>query len=79
MLLIETRAVAPFWKNGFVVTCGHTREAVLIDPGDEVSDLLKYIADQALSIDTSFDSRHVDHVTGVAASQRRSAPTCIAP
>jgi hydroxyacylglutathione hydrolase len=71
MLLIETRAVAPFWKNGFVVTCGHTREAVLIDPGDEVSDLLTYVADQALSVrHILLTHAHVDHVTGVAAARR---------
>jgi len=71
MLLIETRAVAPFWKNGFVVTCERTREAVLIDPGDEVSDLLRYIGDQALSVrHILLTHAHVDHVTGVAAARR---------
>ena len=71
MLLIETRAVAPFWKNGFVVSCGHTHEAVLIDPGDEVSDLLQHIADHALSVrHILLTHAHVDHVTGVAAAQR---------
>ena len=29
-------------KNGFVVGCERTREAVLIDPGDEVADLLAF-------------------------------------
>ena len=71
MLLIETRAVAPFWKNGFVVTCERTRQAVLIDPGDEVSDLLQYIADEALSVrHILLTHAHVDHVTGVAAARR---------
>ena len=31
-----TAAVPPFFKNGFVVSCTATREAVLLDPGDEV-------------------------------------------
>jgi hydroxyacylglutathione hydrolase len=71
MLLIETRAVAPFWKNGFVVTCGRTREAILIDPGDEVGDLLKYIADQALAVrHILLTHAHVDHISGVAAARR---------
>src|SRR5207249_3149340 len=34
-MLMEIRAVGPFFKNGFVVGCETTREAVLIDPGDE--------------------------------------------
>ena len=40
MLRIETQAIGPFMKNGFVVGCEKTREAVLIDPGDEVAGLL---------------------------------------
>ena len=38
--MLEVRAVGPFFKNGFVVGCPETREAILIDPGDEVEDLL---------------------------------------
>ena len=41
-MLIETQAVEPFFKNGFVVGCEETREAVLIDPGDEVEALLAF-------------------------------------
>ena len=32
-MILEVRAVAPFYKNGFVVGCERTREAVIIDPG----------------------------------------------
>ena len=39
-MILETQAVGPFYKNGFVVGCERTREAVLIDPGDEVEQLL---------------------------------------
>ena len=39
-MIIETRAVPPFQKNGYVVACETTREAVVIDPGDEVDALL---------------------------------------
>ena len=41
-MIIETQAVGPFFKNGFVVGCEETREAVLIDPGDEVATLLAF-------------------------------------
>ena len=47
-MIIETRAVPPFQKNGFVVACETTREAVLIDPGDEVDMLLDVVARQSL-------------------------------
>jgi len=39
-MILAVRAVAPFYKNGFVVGCERTREAVVIDPGDEVDQLL---------------------------------------
>ena len=43
-MIIETRAVPPFQKNGYVVACETTREAVVIDPGDEVDMLLDVVA-----------------------------------
>ena len=65
-MLIETRAVGPFFKNGFVVGCETTREAVLIDPGDEIADLLDISRQQRLNIrHILLTHAHVDHVTGV--------------
>src|SRR5258705_316340 len=75
-MLVEIRAVPPFHKNGFVVGCERTREAVLIDPGDEVGDLLEVVAGQKLSVKyILLTHAHIDHVTGVAAAKRAvSAP-----
>lgn len=71
MLQIETQAAGPFMKNGFVVACATTREAVLIDPGDEVAGLLAYAQRHALAIrHILLTHAHVDHVTGVAAAKR---------
>jgi len=70
-MLIEIQAVGPFFKNGFVLGCETTREAVLIDPGDEVHTLLTFAERQALSIrHILLTHAHVDHVTGVAAAKR---------
>jgi glyoxylase-like metal-dependent hydrolase (beta-lactamase superfamily II) len=70
-ILIETQAVGPFFKNGFVVACGETREAVLIDPGDEVPSLLSFAEQHSLTIRCILLTHaHVDHVTGVAAAKR---------
>ena len=70
-MIIETRAVAPFFKNGFVLGCEDTREAVLIDPGDEVDQLLTYAERHALAIrHILLTHAHVDHVTGVADAKR---------
>jgi hydroxyacylglutathione hydrolase len=71
MILIESQAVGPFFKNGFVVACEATREAVLIDPGDEVAGLLEFAGRQQLAIRyILLTHAHVDHVTGVAVAKR---------
>ena len=45
-MIVESRAVAPFFKNGFVVACEETRRRpCLIDPGDEVDELLAVVRD----------------------------------
>ena len=70
-MIIESQAVGPFFKNGFVVGCEETGEAVLIDPGDEVESLLAFAARSRLAIRyILLTHAHVDHVTGVAAAKR---------
>jgi hydroxyacylglutathione hydrolase len=71
MILIQQEAVGPFFKNGFVVACERTREAVLIDPGDEVSALLSFAEREKLRIrHILLTHAHVDHVTGVPAAKQ---------
>jgi hydroxyacylglutathione hydrolase len=70
-MILETRAVGPFFKNGFVLGCEETREGVLIDPGDEVDLLLDAVRDHRLSIRyILLTHAHLDHVTGVARAKR---------
>ncbi len=70
-MIIETQAVGPFFKNGFVLADERTREAVLIDPGDEVAGLLSFIEKNRLTVrHILLTHAHVDHVTGVAAAKR---------
>ena len=65
-MIIETRAVPPFQKNGYVVGCETTREAVVVDPGDEIDALLEVIRLQSLQVRSILLTHaHVDHVTGV--------------
>jgi hydroxyacylglutathione hydrolase len=71
-MILEVRAVGPFFKNGFVLGCEDTYEAVLIDPGDEVEQLLLLAEQHRLSIGhILLTHAHIDHVTGVAAAKRR--------
>jgi glyoxylase-like metal-dependent hydrolase (beta-lactamase superfamily II) len=69
-VVLEVRAVAPFYKNGFVVGCERTREAVLVDPGDEVDELLASVRDLDVEVQAVLLTHaHVDHITGVDAAK----------
>jgi len=69
-MLFEVRAVAPFYKNGFVVGCERTREAVIIDPGDEVDQLMGAVRDLDVEVQAILLTHaHIDHVTGVGAAK----------
>jgi glyoxylase-like metal-dependent hydrolase (beta-lactamase superfamily II) len=71
VIIIETQAVGPFFKNGFVVACPRTREGVVIDPGDEVDGLLEFIGQEDIAVrHILLTHAHVDHVTGVGAAKR---------
>lgn len=64
--------MAPFYKNGFVVSSGATRAAVVIDPGDEVGELIELVEKRSLDVLAILLTHgHVDHVTGVAAARDR--------
>jgi len=69
-MLLEVRAVAPFYKNGFVVGCERTREGVIIDPGDEVDELMGAVRDLDVDVQAILLTHaHIDHVTGVGAAK----------
>lgn len=70
-MILETRAVPAFYKNGFVLGCERTREGVVIDPGDEVGALLDAVEQHRLSIRyILLTHAHIDHVTGVGIAKR---------
>lgn len=64
---IATAAAPPFYKNGYLVSCEATRDAVLIDPGDEVDALVDAARRDRLAVQAILLTHaHLDHVTGVA-------------
>ena len=70
-MILESAAVGPFFKNGYVVGCERTLQAVFIDPGDEVDQLLAFISAQSLKVThILLTHAHVDHVSGVAEAKR---------
>ena len=69
-MILEVRAVPPFMKNGIVVGCERTHDAIVIDPGDEVDQLLAAVADRQLHVQhILLTHAHIDHVTGVRAAK----------
>ena len=65
-MILEITAAPPFFKNGYLLGCEVTREAVVIDPGDDVEDLLAAVERHRLKPTAILLTHaHMDHVTGV--------------
>jgi hydroxyacylglutathione hydrolase len=70
-VILEHAAVEPFHKNGFVIGCEETREGVIIDPGDEVDQLLDAVGRHGLTITSILLTHaHLDHITGVGRAKQ---------
>jgi glyoxylase-like metal-dependent hydrolase (beta-lactamase superfamily II) len=62
-VLVNTVHVGITQTNCYVVGCEHTREGVVIDPGDEAERILDVVATEALSIRYVFNTHcHFDHI-----------------
>lgn len=69
MLVVRSVVVGPFAMNAYVVACGETGEAMLIDPGAEVPRVLA-LAEPGWRVGRIFLTHgHVDHVAGAAEAQ----------
>jgi hydroxyacylglutathione hydrolase len=70
-MILDVRAVPPFMKNGFVVGCERTGEAIVIDPGDDVDQLLAAVQERNLQVQhILLTHAHLDHISGVAAARQ---------
>jgi glyoxylase-like metal-dependent hydrolase (beta-lactamase superfamily II) len=70
-MILEVRAVPPIYKNGFVVGCERTREAILIDPGDEAGELLAIVRNLDVHVThILLTHAHVDHISGVGKAKK---------
>jgi glyoxylase-like metal-dependent hydrolase (beta-lactamase superfamily II) len=62
-MIVKTLAVGPIMANCFVVGCEQTREAVVIDPGDEADRILLALAESKLKAVNLVNTHgHFDHV-----------------
>lgn len=65
-ILIESKAVEPFFKNGYILACTSTSHAAYIDPGDEAKHLLKFVDENELELISILNTHaHMDHICGI--------------
>ncbi|MBI5582646.1 MAG: MBL fold metallo-hydrolase [Deltaproteobacteria bacterium] len=78
-MLIETLVVGPIQANCFVLGHEETREALVIDPGDEAQRILSTLRKNNLTLKTIVNTHgHFDHVGGNKALQEATgAPILI--
>jgi glyoxylase-like metal-dependent hydrolase (beta-lactamase superfamily II) len=63
IVIVKTLAVGPIMANCFVLGCGKTAEAAVIDPGDEPDRILATLADNNLTAKLIINTHgHFDHV-----------------
>ena len=64
-MLIESCAVPPFEKNGYVIACPDTGEAIVLDPGDEVGQLIAVVGRLGVTVRyVMLTHAHLDHISG---------------
>src|SRR3990170_6766057 len=74
--IIETLAVGPFQSNVFILGDKETRDAVLIDPGDDIQDILEILKKNSLHLGNILLTHgHIDHVSGVKALKEATGAT----
>jgi len=79
MLVVRSVVVGPFAMNAWLAACSETREAILVDPGDEIPRVLAMRAPEGFTVGRIFLTHgHVDHVAGAAAARAATgAPVTI--
>ncbi len=64
-MILKTLVVGPLQVNCYIVGCEQTKQAAVIDPGDNVDRILMALADQQLKVQYIINTHeHFDHVGG---------------
>ncbi len=72
-MMVRTLTVGPFQENCYLLGDGATRDAVLIDPGDEADRLIGEIEREGWTLRALWITHgHIDHVGGIAAIKRHA-------
>jgi glyoxylase-like metal-dependent hydrolase (beta-lactamase superfamily II) len=68
VMRVDTLTVGMFQSNCFVVSCERTKEAVIIDAGDEGDRIAEHVAREKLNVKLIVITHaHIDHVAGLPA------------
>ncbi len=66
-MFLETLVVGPLQENCFVVACEETKNAVVIDPGEEAERIYHVITSHGFTLQYIMNTHgHIDHIGGVA-------------
>ncbi len=81
MPIVACVTVGSFQENCYLYACPHTREAVIIDPGDEAESILKTIQELELIPKYILNTHgHIDHICAIdAVSATYPVPLAIHP
>jgi len=65
-MIVKTFVLSPFQQNTRVVVCEETRKAICIDPGDESTEMVKFINHFGHELQAiTLTHAHLDHIGGV--------------
>ncbi len=65
-MIVKTFVLSPFQQNTRIVVCEETRKAICIDPGDESTEMVKFINHFAHELQAiTLTHAHLDHIGGV--------------
>ncbi len=66
-MIFQSLVVGPLQVNCFILGCEKTKEAIVIDPGGDVDDILSFLARANLNLKYILNTHgHLDHVGGNA-------------
>ncbi|MBY0369435.1 MBL fold metallo-hydrolase [bacterium] len=75
-LIQQTAVVGPLQCNCTLLACGKTREAVLIDPGEEAPKILAMLQEQGVKVKYLLHTHaHFDHIAATGAVQAQAGGT----